>query len=201
MDHAAPPSDAKALAAWRRATRERLIAERMTMPLAARRAASRRIGQALAGQIRRAEIAVLGAYWPVRGEYDCVALLRRLLAGGCQVALPVVLAAGRPLEFRAWTPKTPMESGPQAIPHPAAAPAVTPGALLIPLVGFDEAGWRLGYGGGFYDRTLAALSPKPLAIGVGFELGRLASIGPGPHDRPMDYIITEVGLVHGPEEP
>jgi 5-formyltetrahydrofolate cyclo-ligase len=70
---------------------------------------------------------------------------------------------------------------------------VSPSALLIPLVGFDGAGHRLGNGGGYYDRTLAALTPKPLAIGVGFELGRLDSFSPQPHDRPMDVIVTEAG--------
>ena len=71
---------------------------------------------------------------------------------------------------------------------------MTPLALLIPLVGFDAAGHRLGYGGGFYDRTLAALHPRPLAIGVGFELGRLASFEPAAHDQRMDVIVTEAGV-------
>jgi 5-formyltetrahydrofolate cyclo-ligase len=71
---------------------------------------------------------------------------------------------------------------------------VVPTALLIPLVGFDGQGHRLGYGGGFFDRTLAAWKPRPLAIGVGFELGRLATITPAPHDQPMDLIITEAGV-------
>jgi len=91
-----------------------------------------------------------------------------------------------------------MEKGPFEIPHPAEGPSVTPEALLIPLVGFDDAGHRLGYGGGYYDRTLASLTPRPLAIGLGFELGRLDSLDPRSHDAPMDYIFTEAGLVQAP---
>ena len=86
-----------------------------------------------------------------------------------------------------------MTTGLWDIPHPLEGAVVVPTALLVPLVGFDAAGHRLGNGGGYYDRTLAALRPKPVAIGVGFELGRLASISPLPHDQPMDAIVTEGG--------
>jgi 5-formyltetrahydrofolate cyclo-ligase len=89
-----------------------------------------------------------------------------------------------------------MARGVWNIPIPAERQVVPPGALLVPLVGFDSRGYRLGYGGGFYDRTLAALSPKPLAIGVGYEFGRLATIHPQPHDIPMDALVTEAGVVH-----
>jgi 5-formyltetrahydrofolate cyclo-ligase len=74
---------------------------------------------------------------------------------------------------------------------PADSPVLTPDLLLVPLVGFDPAGYRLGYGGGYYDRTLAAIQPRPLAIGIGFEQQALATIHPQPHDIPMDYIVTE----------
>ncbi|HUO11707.1 MAG TPA: 5-formyltetrahydrofolate cyclo-ligase, partial [Caulobacteraceae bacterium] len=81
--------------------------------------------------------------------------------------------------------------------RPVGEPAV-PDFLLVPLLAFDRRGHRLGYGAGFYDRTLAALEPRPLAIGIGFELARLASIDPGPHDRPMDVIVTEAGVFETP---
>ncbi|MGH6741178.1 MAG: 5-formyltetrahydrofolate cyclo-ligase, partial [Bradyrhizobium sp.] len=86
------------------------------------------------------------------------------------------------------------------IPYPASGEPVKPSILLIPVVGFDEAGYRLGYGGGFYDRTIATYTEKPLCVGNGFELGRLATIYPLPHDIPMDYVVTERGLYRrGPE--
>jgi 5-formyltetrahydrofolate cyclo-ligase len=110
--------------------------------------------------------------------------------------LPVVLQKNHPLEFRPWTPQTKMEAGVWKILHPAEGPSVHPKALLIPLVGFDERGYRLGYGAGYYDRTLAAFPAMPMTIGVGFELCRLPTIHPQPHDVPLDYIVTEAGLVH-----
>ena len=87
-----------------------------------------------------------------------------------------------------------MAVGVYDIPYPAEGPAVAPQVLLVPLLGFDEAGYRLGYGAGYYDRTIASFAEKPLLIGVGFELGRLATIYPQPHDIPMDVVITERGV-------
>ena len=107
------------------------------------------------------------------------------------VALPVVVEKNRPLEFRPWRPGAKMALGVYDIPYPAEGKAVTPEALLVPMVGFDRAGYRLGYGGGYYDRTLAALPKKPLCIGISFALGRIDSIHPLPHDIPMDFIVTE----------
>ena len=136
----------------------------------------------------------VGGYWPIRQEYDCLPLLRDVLAAGGDAALPVVIGPKQPLEFRPWTPRVRMAQGGWDIRHPADEPAVLPDTLLIPLVGFDAGGHRLGYGGGYYDRTLAALTQRPLTLGVGFELGRLASVRPQPHDIPMDYILTEAGV-------
>ena len=180
----------------RRALRERLIAEQLTMPEEAHARASALIEAALAARFPPESLALVGGYWPIRREFDPLPFLRQVLAAGGRVALPAVTGRGRPLEFRAWTPQTRMEAGRLQIPHPAEGQAQTPTILLVPLVGFDAAGHRLGYGGGYYDRTLAALTPRPLAVGLGFELGRLASLEPQPHDQPMDCIITEAGLVH-----
>jgi 5-formyltetrahydrofolate cyclo-ligase len=179
----------------RRALRERLIAERLALPGEAHARASAAVEAALAMRFRPESLALVGGYWPVRCEFDPLPFLRRVLASGGQVALPVVIGPRQPLDFRAWTPATRMAAGHLEIPHPAAGPALTPTLLLIPLVGFDAAGHRLGYGGGYYDRTLAAMTPRPLAVGLGFELGRLASLEPRPHDQPMDCIVTEAGLV------
>jgi 5-formyltetrahydrofolate cyclo-ligase len=160
----------------------------------ARTAAGAAIGAALAKRFPPGSLALVAGYWPIRGEYNVLAYLRRVIDAGAAAALPVVLEPDMPLEFRPWTSKARMEPGRWVTLHPKEGPAVTPTALLIPLVGFDAAGHRLGFGAGYYDRTLAALTPRPLAIGVGFEIGRLASIDPQPHDQPMDAIVSEAGV-------
>jgi 5-formyltetrahydrofolate cyclo-ligase len=184
----APPDKA-----WRRAERRRLIAARLAMSGGVREAASAAIDAALTSRFAPGSIAMLAGYWPIQGEFDPLPYLRRIITAGGAVALPVAARPAAPLTFRLWTPGAPMIAGLWDIPHPAEGAVVTPSALLIPLVGFDRAGHRLGNGGGYYDRTLAALSPRPLAIGVGFELGRLATISPVSHDQPMDVIVTEAG--------
>jgi 5-formyltetrahydrofolate cyclo-ligase len=181
--------------AWRRGERERLIAARMTMPLEERQAASEDIARHLEAAFPPSGFGMLGAYWPFRREWDCLPFLRDVIAAGGRAALPVVVARRQPLEFRPWTPEARMEAGVWNILHPADGPAVRPEALLIPLVGFDPAGYRLGYGAGYYDRTLATFDPLPMRIGVGFERQRMPTIQPQPHDIPMDVIITEAGLL------
>ena len=193
-----PPEATRDAAAGRKAERARLIAARLELSSEARTAAGHAIGAALAARFPPGEIALVGGYWPIRGEYNPLGYLRQVIDAGGAAALPAVVAKGAPLEFRAWTPTTRMAPGRWDTLHPQAGPPVAPPALLIPLVGFDAAGHRLGYGGGFYDRTLAALRPRPLAIGVGFELGRLASIAPAAHDQRMDVIVTEIGVFETP---
>jgi 5,10-methenyltetrahydrofolate synthetase len=99
-----------------------------------------------------------------------------------------------PLEFRKWWPGAPMTPGVYDIPVPDGTELVVPDAAIVPMNGFDEQGYRLGYGGGYFDRTLAACTPRPLAIGVSFELARLPTIHPQPHDIAMDFIVTEFGV-------
>ena len=183
------------LRAWRKAERARLIEARMALPLDEHKAASAAIAALLMEHFPPSSFSSLGCYWPFRREYDCLPLMRQVVEAGGQAALPVVLEKNQPLEFRPWTPKTRMEAGVWNILHPAEGPAVQPSALLIPLVGFDEAGYRLGYGAGYYDRTIATFSSPPLKIGVGFELCRLKTICPQAHDIPMDFIVTEKGVV------
>ncbi len=139
---------------------------------------------------------ILGIYWPHRGEYDPLEVARAVIAAGGKCALPVVVERRAPLEFREWHPQVDMMPGKLSygIPHPVGGDPVIPDIALIPLVGFDEKGYRLGYGGGYFDRTLAALEPRPRTIGVGFELGRLPTIDPQPHDIPFDTIVTEAGI-------
>ena len=182
----------------RRAMRTRLIAARLALDDATRGRLSEAITRALQARWPPGSLGMVAGYWPVRGEFDPRPYLLRTIGARGRAALPVIAARDAPLAFRAWTPETPMTAGRWDIEHPASGPFVTPDALLIPMVAFDAGGWRLGYGGGYYDRTLAQRSSRPLAIGIGYELGRLASIEPGPHDQRMDVIVTEAGAFEPP---
>ena len=181
---------------WRRERRAELIERRIALAQQERTEFTARICRTIRSAFPQLEHALIGFYWPIRGEIGLHGLVRELFAAGARAALPVVVAKREPLEFGAWQPGARMARGVWNIPIPADRQVVRPSALLVPLVGFDNRGYRLGYGGGFYDRTLAALSPKPLAIGVGYELGRLATIHPQPHDMPMDALVTEAGVLH-----
>ncbi len=185
-----PPDEVKA---WRGAERARLVAERLALP-ARRRAARGRVRALLAAEVPELRRATVGFYWPFRGEIDLTGLARGLVEGGARAALPVVVGRGRPLEFRRREPGAAMRPGIWDVPVPAAAEPVEPDCLLVPLVGFDGEGHRLGYGGGYYDRTLAAMRRRPLALGVGHAFQRLATIRPRPFDRPVDAVVTEDGI-------
>lgn len=177
--------------AWRRLKRAELMTARNALSTPAHRQASRAILDHLAAHFRG--FGSVGFYWPIRREFDPLPFIEQVIAAGGTAALPVVIGKDRPLEFRPWRPGTVMAVGVYDIPYPAEGLPVLPATLLVPLLGFDAMGYRLGYGGGFYDRTLAASAAKPVAIGIGFELGRLETIHPQPHDVPMDYIVTEHG--------
>jgi 5-formyltetrahydrofolate cyclo-ligase len=179
---------------WRRSERQRLLALRTGTAPMVRQA----WGRAIEGRLRallaeRAGI-TLGVYWPFQAEFDPRALVDWLIASGSAVALPAVIDKKDPLEYRAWRPGDPLVDGVWNIPVPETRAIVVPQAVLAPLVGFDRECYRLGYGGGYFDRTLAALTPRPLAIGVGFELSLLDTIHPQPHDIAMDLIVTEACL-------
>lgn len=178
--------------AWRVAERARLRALRLTVPRAERHAATLAIAQRLDVACALLRPATLGFYWPMMGELSFVAWAReRHERDGVQLALPVVVERGQPLEYWAWQPGATMAKGIWEIPIPAVRVPVVPDVVLAPLVGFTDDGYRLGYGGGYFDRTLAALHPRPVAIGVGLALGRLEGFVPQPHDIPMDFIVTE----------
>ncbi|MEO6921719.1 MAG: 5-formyltetrahydrofolate cyclo-ligase [Collimonas sp.] len=132
---------------------------------------------------------VLGIYWPIRGEPDLRPACAELAARGLQLALPVVVANDQPLRFVAWTPGESMNKDSFGVSVPASNMTATPSALLIPCVGFNRRKVRLGYGGGFYDRTLAP-TPRPQAIGIAYSCG-LVDFDGAPHDIALDAIITE----------
>lgn len=181
---------------WRKAQREALIAGRLAITREERREWNALITARLEPILGTAQM--IGFYWPFKGEYDPRPLMRKLHAQGMRLALPVVLERARPLVFREWRPGIRLAPGIWSIPVPAEGEPVQPDALVAPLVGFDSLGYRLGYGGGYYDRTLAAMEARPLAIGVGFELAQLDTIRPQPHDIPMSAIATERRALHFP---
>jgi 5-formyltetrahydrofolate cyclo-ligase len=177
--------------AWRKQTREDLIQRRAALSPDERRTLSERACARLDSAVDLRAFRALGFCWPIRGEFDVRDLAKGLLASGLVIALPVVVGKSEPLEFWRWTPGMPMQTGIWSIPIPKTREVVVPDVLIAPLVGFDGAGYRLGYGGGYFDRTLAASSPRPFAIGLGYEESRLESIHPQAHDIPMDLIVTE----------
>lgn len=192
------PHQARDVARWRKAERARLLAERNRLPIAVRSAIDAalkaHVEQLLAERFGGAGGLVVAGYWPIQGEPDLRPLMAGLHRAGVTVALPVVETRAAPLIFRHWTPLTRMLRGVRDIPVPPPdAPALRPDIVLAPFVGWTEDGFRLGYGGGYYDRTLAALDPHPFAIGIGCESARLATIYPQLHDIPLDLILTEAG--------
>jgi 5-formyltetrahydrofolate cyclo-ligase len=177
----------------RRALRDHALAARLALPDGARAALTERLEAHLDGLVARLAPRVLAFCWPYRGEPDLRAWICRWLAAGHGrvAALPVVLQKDAPMLFRPWTPGMEMIFDRHGIPHPPAGDALVPDVVLVPCNAFDAAGFRLGYGGGYFDRTLALI--EPVAVGVGFELGRADSVYPQPHDRPMQWIVTEAG--------
>jgi 5,10-methenyltetrahydrofolate synthetase len=182
------------LRAWRKAERERLIAERERLPPATVEHFRERIDGHLERSFPGLAAATIAFCWPVRGEYDARPVAEALRSRGAVTALPVVVAPGQPLTFREWHPGVALAAGPLGIPYPATSDPVVPTVALIPLNGWDEAGHRLGYGGGFFDRTLASLPRPPVAIGVGYEMARMKTIRPQAWDVPMDWVVTERGV-------
>ncbi|WP_133650491.1 5-formyltetrahydrofolate cyclo-ligase [Paraburkholderia flava] len=145
----------------------------------------------------RAPVSV-GFYWPLSGEFDARdAIASWLAADSARIAsLPVIVQRGAPLEFHAWTPDMPMRDGEHRIPEPTSARIVIPDLLLVPCVGFDADGYRLGYGGGYYDRTLAAWpgAQRPVTVGIAYEACRTDALTREAHDIPLDAIVTDSAI-------
>ena len=177
------------VARWRKAERLRLIALRSALPLEERARHTAAIGSTLDALIP-ASNEIVSVYWPIRAEPDLRSWMRAACERGLRVALPVAVERGKPLTFREWRPGAKMARGLWNIPYPADGAEVSPTTVLAPLVGFDAACYRLGYGGGFFDRTLAAMARKPVVIGVGYPQLRIATIYPQDHDIPMSWIVA-----------
>jgi len=181
---------------FRAALRGEKLAARMSLGADSRLALSARIEAHLLQLLTPLAPRTLAYCASVRGEFDAQALVSLLIERGWRAAMPIVEAPDAPMSFRHWTPGVAMNVDRYGIPIPAEGEAVTPDIVLLPLVAFDRQGFRLGYGGGYFDRTLAALVPRPLSIGVGFELARVEDIRPLQHDIRLDAIVTEAGIVH-----
>ena len=182
------------LKAWRKAERERLIEARESLDPATLDLYRQRIDAHLGRSFPGLATAKLALCWPIRKEYDARRLAEKLRERGAVTALPVVVAPRQPLVFREWHPGVTLASGPLGIPYPVGSDPVVPTAALVPMNGWDDAGYRLGYGGGFFDRTLASLTSKPVVIGVSYELARMKTIRPQSWDIPMDWVVTERGV-------
>ena len=178
------------VAAWRGETRARLYAAREALTAGQRHDAARRIAEALDRHCTAHEPEWVGLYWPIKHEPNLLAWARER-SKTLSFCLPVVVARGQPLEYWRWTPGDETRSGVWGIQVPLNRDVVTPDLMIAPLVGFDRARYRLGNGGGYFDRTLAALVDRPFVIGVGYAFSELETIHPQAHDMPMDMTVTE----------
>jgi 5-formyltetrahydrofolate cyclo-ligase len=185
----------------KKALRKRLIDERLAMP-------DRLVRCDLLQRVMRIWLVnrpdtVIGAYWPIKGEFDPLPALHRWKEDGelldepqlRRIGLPVVDKLHRTLKFHAWYPGCPMEEDAYSIPKPKDTEVIVPTLLFVPCVGYGPGGYRLGYGGGFYDRTLATLQPHPFTVGLGFTQGFVDDFEPEPHDVPLDAILNDNGVV------
>jgi len=179
---------------WRKSQRERLITARVALAPdtveSSRKSIDASIARAFPGLAR----GVLAFCWPIKNEYDARHLAKTLRERGALTALPVVVAPKQPLAFREWHPGVSLATGPLDIPYPVGSQELTPDAVLLPMNGWDPQGYRLGYGGGFFDRTLASLKKRPIVIGISYEMARMETIHPQSWDIPVDYVVTEAGV-------
>ena len=175
--------------------RTEALARREAVPQADRADAAKAAAQHFLEGVPLANGQVVALYWPIRDEIDCKPLLTKLVDSGQPVALPVVLGEDLPLELRLWEDGQPLyPSGFGTLAPAETAPLAEPDIVVIPLLGFDKTGTRLGYGKGYYDRTLASLTRKPLLVGYAFAGQELDFIPREAHDLPLDLLVTETGL-------
>jgi 5-formyltetrahydrofolate cyclo-ligase len=187
------PRQVRDVMRWRKAERDRLIGARLELAADYRTAQTLAIAKDLDQLIPSAPGTMVSAYWPIKAEPDLRPWMHAVSERGLRIALPVAVALGQPLVFREWRPNSRMARGLWKIPYPADGSEVVPSAVIAPVVGFDKDCFRLGYGGGFFDRTLAGFDATPLVIGVGYPGAAIPTIFPQPHDIPMDWIVTGAG--------
>ena len=204
-------------------TRKALVEERLNLPDRLQRADA--LQQVMRIWLFDKPDTVIGAYWPIKGEFDPLPALYRWqedailnqdsqsktsvapesqaqlatesIAGRSprKIGLPVVNKLHKTLTFHAWYPGCPMEDDAYGIPKPKDTELIVPTLLFVPCVGYGPGGFRLGYGGGFYDRTLATLQPRPITVGLGYTHGWLPDMEPEPHDIPLDALLNDNGVV------
>jgi len=180
---------------WKQLQRARLRELRQQVPVEQRLLWNDTITAALTQKFPVLENQKIGFYWPFQGEYDPIPAMTFLRTRGAILALPEVIDKGEPLRFIEWWPGVSMKKDRYGILLPDNTREIAVDSMIIPLLGFDEQGYRLGYGSGYFDRTLAAMNPRPMTIGVAFEIQRLPTIYPQQHDIPMDYIVTEQSVL------
>ena len=180
---------------FRSGLRREMLARRAALDRDAHATLSLAIRERLDAAFPELSSHIVAFCWPVQNEPDLVPYAETLRARGARVALPVVVHPGAALAFREWWPGQPLAPDRYDIPTPTDGEFVTPQAILLPLNAFDAACFRIGYGGGFFDRTLASLTPRPLAVGVGFDFQQVATTRPQAHDLPLDAIVTESVLL------
>jgi len=191
----------KDISAWRKAQREHWIAWRSAVPEAQRAAWGEHMTASLCAMLPAPQKTVVGFCWPFKAEFDARYAVRHWREQGAVAALPEVTGKGQPLRFSQWWPGAPMKHGVYDIPVPDATPVVLPDIAIVPMNACDGRGYRLGYGGGYFDRTLAALEKRVVAIGVTYDACRVPSIFPQAHDIAMDFVVTEAGIYSGSGEP
>ena len=193
--HVVDPGAARDVARFRKAERARLMEERKRISSADRATMTQILVEALTNCVMARPGITIAVYWPIRGEPDLREWMAQAHVAGATVLLPVVLEKSAPLVFRPWTPGCAMERGIWNIPVPRDGPELCPDVVVAPLVGVDRECFRLGNGGGYYDRTLARLVPHPLIIGVGWPNCAVSTIFPMPWDIPMDCVVLANGTI------
>jgi 5-formyltetrahydrofolate cyclo-ligase len=181
----------------RQALRSRLLADREQFAARPEALAAQRALQAhLARLLHEIAPGMLGLYWSVRGEFNAIAALEAAGPPKLPLALPYAQRQPRQMHYRAWNGQVPAGVDECGLPASDRGPPVVPDAVLVPCVGYTRSGWRLGYGGGYFDRWLAQ-HPRVTAIGVAWSVGEIAdeALMPQPHDRPLTVMLTEHGIV------
>ncbi len=193
--HPVDPATMRDVGRFRTSERARLMDARRRISTQKRATMTTKLSETLDTLVAPRPNMRIAAYWPIRGEPDLRDWMTRAHGAGASVLLPVVIEKKAPLVFRLWSPEGAMERGVWNIPVPADGIEMIPDTVISPLVGVDEACFRLGNGGGYYDRTLARLDPLPKLIGVGFADCVIPTIFPMPWDIPMDEVVLANGTV------